>query len=58
LAGVVAFWLCRLAAQFVVYDSRIWRGRPFYTRMHVAFSLFWIYVVITYGLALRKVWNG
>jgi len=58
LAGIVAFWLCRLAMQFLTYDSAIWRGRPFYTRMHVAFSLFWVYVVITYSLALRKVWNG
>jgi len=58
LAGIVAFWLCRLAIQFLVYDSAIWKGRPFYTFMNVAFSLFWFYVVITYSLALRAVWNG
>jgi hypothetical protein len=58
LVGIVGFWLCRLAIQFLVYDSVIWRGRPFYTVMHAAFSLFWFYVVITYGLALRSVWNG
>jgi hypothetical protein len=56
LAGIVAFWLCRLAIQFFVYDSAIWRGRPFYTFMHVAFSLFWAYVAIAYSLALRQVW--
>ena len=58
LVGIVAFWLCRLAIQFVVYDSAIWRGRPFYTFMNVVFSLFWFYVVITYSMALRVVWKG
>jgi hypothetical protein len=58
LVGIVAFWLCRLAIQFLVYDSAIWRGRPFYTFMNVVFSLFWFYVVITYSLALHRVWNG
>jgi hypothetical protein len=58
LAGIVAFWLCRLAIQFLVYDSAIWKGRPFYTFMNVVFSFFWVYVVITYSLALRAVWNG
>lgn len=57
LAGIVVFWLCRLLFQWFVYDPAIWRGRPFYTLMHVAFSLFWIYVVVTYGLALRSVWT-
>jgi hypothetical protein len=52
------FWLCRLFAQFLVYDSEIWRGRRFYTTMHVAFSLLWVYVVATYGTALRTVWTG
>jgi len=57
LAGILIFWLCRLLVQWFVYDPAIWRGRPFYTLMHVAFSLFWIYVVLTYGLALRIVWT-
>jgi len=58
LSGLVIFWLSRLAIQFFVYDPAIWRGRRFYTVMHVAFSIFWIYVVLTYGAALRMVWNG
>ena len=57
LAGLVAFWLCRLLAQFVAYDSAIWRGNRFRTFMHAAFSLFWCYVAATYGIALIKVWN-
>ena len=57
LAGLAAFWLCRLLAQFVAYDSSIWRGNRFRTAMHVAFSALWCYVTATYGIALMKVWN-
>ena len=58
LAGFVVFWLARLGFQFFVYDPAIWRARRFYTIMHVALSLFWIYVVLTYGVALRVAWTG
>ncbi len=58
LAGVVLFWLCRLLIQFFVYDAAIWRGNRFYTFMHVVFSVLWIYVVITYGVAFHSVRNG
>jgi hypothetical protein len=58
LTGFVVFWLSRLGFQFFVYDTAIWRGRRFYTVMHVVFSIFWIYVVVTYGAALRIAWKG
>ncbi len=58
LSGLVVFWLCRLVFQLFVYDPAIWRGRRFYTIMHVVFSIFWAYVVLAYGAALRTVWNG
>jgi hypothetical protein len=58
LFGLVAFWLFRLLFQFFVYDRALWAGRHFYTFMHVMFSVFWIYVVLIYGAALRMVWNG
>jgi len=58
LLALVVFWLCRLLAQFFVYEPEIWKGRRFYTAMHVAFSILWIYVVGTYGAALRNAWNG
>jgi hypothetical protein len=58
LSGFVIFWLSRLVCQFFVYDPNIWRGRRFYTTMHMAFSIFWVYAVATYGAALRMVWNG
>jgi hypothetical protein len=58
LSGFLIFWLSRLACQFFVYDPIIWRGRQFYTLMHVVFSIFWIYAVVIYAAALRMVWNG
>ena len=52
LTGMLLFWLCRLGFQWFVYDPGIWRGNRFRTVMHVVFSVFWIYVVLTYGGAL------
>jgi hypothetical protein len=55
LAGMATFWLCRLLAQFVGYDSAVWRGDRFRTFMHVACSLLWCYVTATYGIAFLAV---
>ena len=57
LAGMTLFWLCRLLAQFFAYDARIWKGDRFRTVMHAAFSVLWIYVTATYGIALATVWG-
>jgi hypothetical protein len=57
LSGMATFWLCRLLAQFVGYDSAIWRGDRFRTFMHVACSLLWCYVTATYGIAFLTVRN-
>jgi hypothetical protein len=57
LAGMAAFWFCRLLAQFLAYDSAIWRGNRFRTFMHAAFALLWCYVTATYGIAFITVWN-
>jgi hypothetical protein len=55
LASMATFWLCRLLAQFVGYDSAIWRGDRFRTSMHVACSLLWCYVTATYVIAFLTV---
>lgn len=57
LAGLTAFWFCRLLAQFFAYDSALWRGNRFRTFMHSAFSMLWCYVTATYGIALLSIWN-
>jgi len=54
LAGMVVFWGSRLVAQFTAYESAIWRGDRFRTRMHVAFSVFWIYLTGAFGIALVR----
>jgi hypothetical protein len=57
LAAMTTFWLCRLLAQFLAYDSAIWRGNRFRTSMHVVFAMLWCYVTATYGFALMTVWK-
>ena len=57
LAGMTLFWLCRLLAQFLAYDSALWRGDRFRTFMHTAFVVLWCYVTATYGIALVAIWN-
>jgi|SRR5450755_257709 hypothetical protein len=57
LVGVVIFWVCRLFIQFLIYESSLWRGNAFNTWMHVLFSCFWIYLVVTYSVAARMVWR-
>ena len=57
LAGMTAFWLCRLLAQFFAYESAIWRGNRFRTWMHVVFSALWFYVTGTYAFALWSTWK-
>lgn len=55
LGGMATFWFCRLLAQFIAYDSAIWRGDRFRTSMHVAFTLLWCYVTSTYAIAFLAV---
>lgn len=57
LGGLVIFWLCRLVFQLFVYDPAIWRGRRFYTLMHVVFTIFWTYTVLIFGAAFRMAWR-
>ena len=52
LIGLFMFWLSRLYVQFFVYDSGLWKGNRFNTRVHIAFSLTWLYYVVVYGCAL------
>ena len=52
LIGILFFWIIRLVFQFAVYDPAIWRGKRLYAGMHVFFSFFWGYVVLTYAAAL------
>jgi hypothetical protein len=55
LTGMAIFWWMRLFFQFFVYDSKLWRGNRFRTRVHYGFSMFWIYLAGTYTAALWKI---
>ncbi|HVF11343.1 MAG TPA: hypothetical protein VNA16_11090 [Abditibacteriaceae bacterium] len=52
LTGLLIFWALRLAFQFFVYDSRLWRGHAFNTRAHILFALLWLYLVGVFGWAV------
>lgn len=51
--GLFVFWFSRLVLQFFGYSSKLWKGKPFETFMHVAFSLLWIYLSVVFLLAGR-----
>ena len=42
--GLGIFWGIRMIIQFVGYSSKLWRGKPFETFVHIFFSLLWIYL--------------
>ena len=42
--GLGVFWGIRLVIQLFGYSSKLWRGKPFETLAHVAFTLFWIWL--------------
>ena len=51
LAGLTIFWLARLLAQFLIYDSSLWRGHRLNTIVHVLATLLWSYFVFVFGWA-------
>jgi hypothetical protein len=55
LAGMAAFWGLRFFVQIFVYDSRLWRGQPFHTAVHVLFCGLWGYLTLALLWALRAV---
>jgi uncharacterized membrane protein len=54
LSGLVLFWAARLWVQFFIYESSLWKGNRFNTRIHWLFTLMWVYYVSIFGWAL---WN-
>jgi hypothetical protein len=43
LLGLAVFWTIRLFMQFFVYSSKLWKGKPFETFVHIFFSMLWVY---------------
>lgn len=46
--GLAIFWTVRLIVQFVGYSSELWKGKVFETFAHIGFSMFWIYLSVTF----------
>lgn len=42
--GLAVFWTIRLFIQFFGYSSKLWKGKPFETKVHIFFALLWAYV--------------
>ncbi|HEX7262111.1 MAG TPA: hypothetical protein VF258_09875 [Luteolibacter sp.] len=49
--GFFIFWSCRLFLQFFGYSSQLWKGKPFETSIHIAFSVLWTYFSAVFLLA-------
>ena len=56
LAWLFLFWFSRLFVQWLVYDRTLWRGDPFHTAVHFAFTGLWLYLSVVYGWALWRQW--
>jgi hypothetical protein len=52
LAGLTAFWVLRMLAQWFFYSPEIWRGDRFKTIVHGVFSVAWVYVSAVFATAL------
>lgn len=54
-AGIALFWFLRLLAQLFVYDSALWKGRPFETAVHIAFLFLWTSLTAVYAFAAAAI---
>ena len=48
--SLAAFWTLRLWCQWFVYRRELWRGKPFETAMHAAFTVVWICLTTIFAL--------
>lgn len=49
LGGFAVFWGLRLVFQWLVYDSRLWRGDSFNTAVHAVLTAIWAYLSAVYA---------
>jgi hypothetical protein len=42
--GLAIFWTIRLLIQFLGYSSKLWKGKPFETSVHILFIFSWAYL--------------
>ncbi|HEX2608076.1 MAG TPA: hypothetical protein VHK91_11885 [Flavisolibacter sp.] len=51
--GLAVFWVVRLYVQVAIYSSRLWKGKPFETAIHVLFLVLWSYFSVIFFLCFR-----
>lgn len=54
LTGLAFFWAVRLFCQFFIYSPKLWRGKPFETLVHIAFTMLWVTLATTFTIAAVK----
>jgi hypothetical protein len=47
--GLFIFWTLRLLIQFSGYSSKLWKGMPFETTVHILFIFLWAYLSFIFG---------
>tara|TARA_R110002096_G_scaffold170840_1_gene343466 strand:+ start:8130 stop:8525 length:396 start_codon:yes stop_codon:yes gene_type:complete len=48
--GFSLFWFARFLTQFWGYSSKLWKGKPLETSIHILLSLFWAYLTFIFFL--------
>ena len=48
--GLGIFWSLRLVIQFFGYSTKLWKGKPLETIIHILFSVLWIYLSIIFWM--------
>ena len=51
--GLAVFWGLRLGIQLFGYSSTLWRGKPFETLVHIAFTLLWAWLTTLFAMTAR-----
>ncbi len=48
ILGLAVFWNIRFFIQLFGYSTQLWKGKFFETMVHIAFTMFWIYLSIVF----------
>ena len=55
--GLFILWSTRLAFQFFVYSSTLWKGKTFETFVHILFAITWTYFSIVFFNSWMMIWH-
>jgi hypothetical protein len=49
--GIAFFWFCRLCAQWLLFDAKLWRGHAVRTAIHLGLTALWLFLTLVYALS-------